>query len=92
MEYHIYDKINYDKINFVTVVQWSRSLARADKPGSTPCDAVFCFFVPFFFPVWSLFLTLFLISFWPFFFILTADLAGHALGSIYILRLSPEFY
>ena len=49
MEYHIYDKINYDKINFVTVVQWSRSLARADKPGSTPCDAVFCFFVPFFF-------------------------------------------
>ena len=46
----------------------------------------------FFFPVWYLFLTLFLISFWPFFFILTADLAGHALGSIYILRLSPEFY
>ena len=24
-------------------------LARADKPGSTPGDAVFCFFVPFFF-------------------------------------------
>ena len=31
----------------------------ADKPGSTPGDAVFCFFVPFFFPVWSIFLTLF---------------------------------
>ena len=31
-------------------------LARADKPGSTPGDAVFCFFVPsFLFPVWSLF-------------------------------------
>ena len=24
-------------------------LARGDKPGSTPGDAVFCFFVPFFF-------------------------------------------
>ena len=33
-----------------TVVQWSRScLQRADDPGSTPGDAVFCFFVPFFF-------------------------------------------
>ena len=27
-----------------------------------------------------------------FFFILTVDPAGHALGSIYILSLSPEFY
>ena len=27
-----------------------------------------------------------------FFFILTADPAGHELGSIYILSLSPEFY
>ena len=26
------------------------------------------------------------------FFILTADPAGHALGSIYVLSLSPEFY
>ena len=58
---------------------------RADKPGSTPGDTVFCFFVPFFF-----FKHYF--SFWPFFFILTADPAGHALGSIYILSLSPEFY
>ena len=31
-------------------------------------------------------------SFWPFFFILNADPAGHALGSIYIWSLSPEFY
>ena len=31
-------------------------------------------------------------SFWPFFIILTADPAGHAPGSIYILSLSPEFY
>ena len=49
-------------------------LAPADKPGSTPGNAVFCFFVPFFFSVWSLFSHYF--SFWPFFFILTADPAG----------------
>ena len=63
-------------------------LACADKPGSTPDpysgDAAFFFFVPlFFFPCWSIFLTLFfLLAF--FFFTLTADPAGHALGSIYI--------
>ena len=35
-------------------------LTRADKPGSTPGDAAFCFFVPFFSPVWFFFfLTLF---------------------------------
>ena len=76
----------YDKINFSyhmchcgAVVQ--ELLARKDKPGSTPGDAVFCFFVPFFFfPVWSLFFTLFFL-FGLFFFILTADPAGHALGS-----------
>ena len=61
-------------------------LARADKSGSTPGDAAFCFFVPFF----SLFFHYF--SFWPFFFILTADPASDALGSIYILSLSLEFY
>ena len=60
----------------VTVVQWPRSCLRADKPGSTPGDTVFCFFVPFFF----------------IFFILTADPAGYALGSIYILSLSLGFY
>ena len=66
-------------------------LARADKPGSTPGDTVFFFFVPFFFSVWGLFLTLFfLLAF--FFFILTADPAVHALGSIDILSLSLEFY
>ena len=58
-------------------------LARADNPGSTPGDAVFCLFVPFFFSVWSLFFyTIF--PFGPFSFILTADPADHALGSIYI--------
>ena len=78
-------------------------LARADKLGSTPGDAVFCFFVPFFvvfFFSWFFFLYRFfscpvlntIFPFGIFFFILTADPAGHALGSIYILSLSPEFY
>ena len=68
-------------------------LARADKPASTPGDAAFCFLVPFFFffpCLVSFFNTIF--SFGLFFFILTVDPAGHALGSIYILILSPEFY
>ena len=52
-------------------------LERADQPGSTPVDAVFCFFVSF---LASFFQHYF--SFWPFFFILTADPAGHELGSI----------
>ena len=64
-------------------------LARADKPGSTPGDAVFCFLYRFSCLV-SFFNTIF--SFGLFFFILTADPAGHALESIYILGLSPEFY
>ena len=68
----------------VTVVQWSRScFARADKPGSTPADAVFCFLVPFFFFFFSC-LVSFVNTIFPFglfFFILTADPAGHAVGS-----------
>ena len=62
-------------------------LARAEKPDSTPGDAAFCFFLPFFFPVWSIFLNS-IFPFGLFFFILTADPAGHALGSIYNLSLS----
>ena len=69
-------------------------LARADKPGSTPGDAAFCFFVPFFF--FFLFgIAIFFNTIYPFglfFFTLTADPVGHALGSIYILSLSAEFY
>ena len=71
-------------------------LARADKPGSTPSEAIFVslyrvFF--FFFSVWSLFFKhYFSLASGLFFFILTADPAGHTLGSIYILSLSPEFY
>ena len=75
------------------VCRWSavvkELLARADKPVSTPGDAVFCFFVPVFFCL-SLFLNT-IFPFGLFIFILTADPAGHTLGSIYILSVSPEF-
>ena len=66
-------------------------LARADKPGSTPVDAAFFLFLCtiFFFCLVSFFNTIF--PFGLFIFILT-DPAGHELGSIYILSLSPEFY
>ena len=65
---------------------------RADKPGSTLGDSVFCFFVPFFLCLVSFFNTIF--PFALFFFVLNADPAGHALGSICtgILNLSPECY
>ena len=44
----------YDKINLTNHVcrcgaVVKELLARADKPGSTPGDAFFCFFLPFFF-------------------------------------------
>ena len=64
-------------------------LERAKKPGSTPGDTVFCFSVPFL----SLFSLIFLNAIFPFdlfFFILNADPARHAPGSIYILSLSPK--
>ena len=54
---------------------------RADQPDLTPVDAVFCFFASF---LVSFFNTIFL--FGLFFFILTADPAGHEPGSIYILK------
>ena len=50
-------------------------LERADKPGSTPGDAVFCFFVKFFF-LFGLFFFNTNFPFGLFFFILTADPAG----------------
>ena len=58
-------------------------LVRADKPGSTPVDAVFCFFVPFYFFLFGLFFNT-VFPFGLFSFILTADPADHELGSIYI--------
>ena len=66
-------------------------LAPADEAGSTRGDASFSVSLYRF-----LFLILFSLcfkpyfSFWPVFFIRTADPAYHALGSIYILSFSPE--
>ena len=66
-------------------------LARADKPGSTPGDAVFFFFffALFFFRLLFVFNTIF--PFVLLFFIFTADPADPVLGSICILSLSPEY-
>ena len=59
------------------------------NPGSTRGDAVFCFFEQFL--LFGLFLNT-IFPFGLFFFILIADPASHAIGSIYILSVSPEFY
>ena len=67
-------------------------IAGADQPGSAPGDAVFCFFVPLFFVLFSLCFFNTIFPFGLFAVILTADPADHALGSMYILSLSPEFY
>ena len=53
-------------------------LARGEKSGSTPGDAVFRFFVPFLFIFFCL---VFVFPFGLFSFILTADHADHALES-----------
>ena len=76
---------------FVTVVQLSSCLNvqinRVRLPATLFSVSLYRFF---FFCLVSFFYTIF--PFDLFFFILTADPAGHALGSIYILSLSPEFY
>ena len=80
------------QIMCVTMVQWSRSslhvqINRVRLPATLLSVSLYGFFLP----VWSIFFhTIF--SFGLFFFILTSDAAGHALGSIYILSLSPEVY
>ena len=73
----------------VTVVQWSSSclhvqINRVGLPATLVSVSLYRFF-----SVCSFFKHHF--SFWPFFFILTANPAGYALGSIYVLGLSPEF-
>ena len=79
------------QIMCVTVVQWSRSFLHVQiNRVRLPATLLSVSLYRLFFPVWSIFNTIF--PFGLFFFILTADPAGHALGSIYILSLSPEFY
>ena len=77
-------KLNF-QIMCVTVVQWSRSCLHVQINRVRLPATMFSVF--FSCPVLN---TIF--PFGIFFFILTADPAGHALGSIYILSLSPEFY
>ena len=62
-------------------------LVRADKPVRLHATL---FYTVFFFLSGLFFNTLFPFGF--FFFLLAADPAGHALGLIYILSLSLEFY
>ena len=57
-----YDKITYPDHVWHCGAVVKELLAHADKLGSTPGDAVFCFFVPVFFSLWSLFLTLFFLK------------------------------
>ena len=45
-----YDKINFSNHACHCGAVVKELLERAEKPGSTPGDAVFCFFVPVFFP------------------------------------------
>ena len=86
----------YDKINFSNHVchcgAVSRSclhvqINRVRLPATLFSVSLYRFY---FSCLVSFFNTIF--PFGLFFFILTADPAGHALGSIYILSLSPEFY
>ena len=80
------------QIMCVTVVQWSRSCLHVQINRVRLPATLFSVFCTVFFPVnRSLFFNT-IFPFGLFFFILTADPAGHALGSIYILSLSPEFY
>ena len=64
----------------VSVVQWSRSCLHTCQPGSTPATLFSVSLYVFFFSVWPVFNTAFPFSL--FFFILTAHLASHPLGSI----------
>ena len=74
----------------VTVVQLSRSFLHEQiNRVRRRCFSVSLY--RFFFPCLVYFFNT-IFPFGLFFFILTADPAGHALGSIYILSLSPEFY
>ena len=80
------------QIMCVTVVQWSRSCLHVQINRVRLPATLFSVFLYRFFPVnRSLFFNT-IFPFGLFFFILTADPAGHELGSIYILSLSPEFY
>ena len=75
----------------VAGVQWSRSCLHVQiNRFRLPATLFFVSLYRFFSVCLFFFNTIF--PFGLFIFILTADPAGHALGSIYILSVSPEFY
>ena len=81
------------QIMCVTVVQWSRSCFRVQTNRARLLARLFS--VSLYRSLFFSFLVSYLNTIFPFglfFFILTADPAGHALGSMYILSFSPEFY
>ena len=77
-------------IFLIMVVQWSRRCLHLQINRVRLPATLFFVFLYRFSRLVSFFNAIF--SFGIFSFILTADPAGHALGSIYILSLSPEFY
>ena len=95
-----YDKINVSNHVCHCVVQWSRScvhvqINRVRLPATMFSVSLYRFFFSCFFFFDRFFSCPVLNTIFPFgtfFFILTAYPGGHALGSIYILSLSPEFY
>ena len=78
------------QIMCVIVVQWARSYMLLQINRVRLPATLFSVSLYFFFCLVSFLNTIF--PFGLFFFILTAEPAGHALGSIYILSSSPEFY
>ena len=80
----------------VIVVQWSRSCLHVQINGVRLPATLFSVSLSyllflFFFSVWSPFFNT-IFPFGLFSFTLTADHAGHALGSIYIFSISAKFY
>ena len=81
------------KIMSVTVVQWLRSYLHLQvNRVRLPVTLFSVSLYRFFFPPFGLFFFNTIFPFGLVFFILTSEPAGHALGSIYTLSLSPEFY
>ena len=85
-----YDKINYSN-HACHCGAWSKSFLSVQiNQVPLPATLLSVSLYRFFSCLVYFFNTIFPVAL--FFFILTADPAGHALGSIYILRLSPKFY
>ena len=80
------------QIMCVTVVKWSRSYLNVQSNRVRLPATLFSVSLNRFFFLFGLFYFNIIFPFGLFCFILTADRAGHALASMYILSLSPEFY